>query len=103
MLGLLEQSDEFVVHFLEASQTFLSEHFAVPDRTGREQFEEIDHTTSDNGVPLIEGVLARLTCTVESMYDAGDHVLVLGLVRSALDVKKGSPLLYYDRRYLSVD
>lgn len=103
MLGLLERAEEFVVHFLRDSQSLMSEHFAVPDRTGQEQFATVEHTLSANGVPLIDGVLARLSCSVEAVYDAGDHAVILGLVRETAELSLGKPLLYFDRGYRSVD
>lgn len=102
MLDLLTRSGMFVVHFLRDSQSSLSERFAVPNLSGTEQFDQVDFALSDTGLPLLDGVLARLSCSVHAMHDAGDHMIVIGLVRESTELEEGQPLLYYDRRYVSV-
>jgi len=102
MLDLLSRSSEFIVHFLKASQDDVSERFAVPDQTGDEQFDGVEYSVSAKGSPLLDGTLARLTCSVHAIYEAGDHAIIVGLVGAADEQEPGRPLIYHDRGYQSV-
>ena len=102
MLSLLDRSRALVVHFLRSDQSSLAEKFALPNLTGEEQFDGVDYERSDDGLPLIGGVITQLRCAVQSIYEAGDHMIVVGLVLDAAELGEGEPLLYYDRRYASV-
>ena len=102
MSDLLSRAGRFVVHFLGEMQHDLSERFAVPNLTGEEQFAEIVFEKTEEGIPLLEGVLARLTCAVEAVHDAGDHALFVARVDRIAEGDDGNPLVYYDRRYVTV-
>ena len=102
MVDLLSRSGRFVVHFLREDQSPMAERFAIPNMAGPGQFEGIPYSTSDEGLPLIGNVLARLECSLQDVHDAGDHVIVVGIVRRATELEDGRPLLYYDREYVSV-
>ena len=56
------------------------------------------------GLPLIDGAIATLECTVVETFSAGDHDLFIGRVDS-LDNEHlhAMPLLYYRRRYLRIE
>jgi flavin reductase (DIM6/NTAB) family NADH-FMN oxidoreductase RutF len=103
MLDLLAQSGHFVVHFLSEHQRALSDKFAVPNLTGDEQFEGVTFSVATDGLPLLTDVIARLRCSVQAMHDAGDHMIIIGLVHDTTELSSDLPLLYYDRRYVSLD
>ena len=52
------------------------------------------------GSPLIQGGLEHIDCTLHSVLDGGDHVIVLGRVQY-LDVHRDDtgPLLFYKGGY----
>lgn len=50
-------------------------------------------------VPILHDALSWLSCSVHEMYEAGDHVIVTGLVRGAGTSQLSSPLLYFRGRY----
>ena len=56
-----------------------------------------------DGLPLIDGAIATLECTVVETFSAGDHDLFIGRV-DALDNEHlhAMPLLYYRRSYLRI-
>lgn len=56
-------------------------------------FSELDWQTGDNGVPLIEGCLARFECRQHAVHDGGDHAIVVGQVIRAT-IEEGSPLVF---------
>lgn len=102
MHAVIHEASRFAVHVLTDEQAHLSNHFAVPDLTGAEQFSEVDHRLDAHGTPLLDDVLARLTCTPYAYYEAGDHTIVVGeVVDLDLDAAQ-EPVLYFDRRYCAV-
>ncbi|MFC4950044.1 flavin reductase family protein [Pseudonocardia sp. GCM10023141] len=54
--------------------------------------------TPGTGGPQLDGALAHLSCTVESVNDAGDHYVVIGRVTD-LDARHGHPLLFFRGRF----
>jgi flavin reductase (DIM6/NTAB) family NADH-FMN oxidoreductase RutF len=84
----------FAVHVLAADQLEISRHFTQPD----DHFTGLDCSTSPEGIPLIEGTLARFECSTEATHDAGDHVIVIGRVLRAR-FRDGVPLVFSQGRY----
>ena len=103
MYDVLRPGVRFAVHVLAREQTHLAAHFAVPDRTGSEQFDAVPHRTTAHGTPVLDGVLAVLFCTVREVFDAGDHVLILGAVQE-IDKQResGESVVYYRSSYRGV-
>jgi 3-hydroxy-9,10-secoandrosta-1,3,5(10)-triene-9,17-dione monooxygenase reductase component len=54
---------------------------------------------------VIKDSLAHIDCTVESVHDGGDHLVVFGAVHSLSDVphKKPRPLLFYKGQYTGIE
>jgi flavin reductase (DIM6/NTAB) family NADH-FMN oxidoreductase RutF len=86
----------FAVNVLADDQAPLSMHFATPDSQRR--WTGVAAHYHDDGTPVLAGGLAHLYCTTEAIHDGGDHVIVVGRVRS-LDWREGHPLLYVRGRY----
>lgn len=96
---LLIGAKHFVVHILSDEQAYLSNHFAVKDRRGEEQFTTVPHRLDANGTPVLEGALGVFYCTHYAVYPAGDHSLLVGRVLAIEDSDDGLPLVYYNRGY----
>lgn len=92
----------FAVHLLGEDQAFLSNHFAIPDISGQEQFDGLSYRVDEHAVPLLEDVLVVFHCTLFAVYEAGDHSIFVGEVVGIEEGGQGKPLLYYDRTYRSV-
>ena len=95
-LEAFDQSNRFGVNFLAADQEDLSNHFATPG-TDRSQGPYVSGKT---GIPVLEGVIARLECEVTDRYPGGDHTIMMGEVKSAeiVDAEK-EPLIYCSGGY----
>ena len=52
-------------------------------------------------VRRLDGVLARLECSVTRTFEAGDHTVMIGEVRIA-GYREGRPLVYFDSSYRSL-
>lgn len=85
----------FAVHILAESQTALSRRFASSEA---DRFAELPIARGIDGVPLLDGVLARLECRVTAMYPGGDHLIVVGEVHEAT-LGEEAPLLYFRGGY----
>ncbi len=56
------------------------------------------------GLPILDGAIASLECTLVETYQVGDHDLFIGqVVAVANEEHHPQPLLYYRRRYLRID
>jgi len=102
MHGVLIDADYFYVHLLSEEQSELSNLFARPDLDGVEQFSGVPYRLADDGAPILTDALAYLKCEKIVVYDAGDHVLMLGRVDDVVQMHEGKPLLYFDRGYRSI-
>ena len=85
----------FAVHVLAESQTALSQRFASSEA---DRFAGLPVTRGLDGVPLLDGVLARLECRVTATYPGGDHLIVVGEVHEAT-LGEEAPLLYFRGGY----
>ncbi len=87
----------FAVHVLKAEQRALADAFM----RSAEAFHDIAWHAAPDGLPLMEGCLARLECDVVAEHDAGDHTVMIGRV-TATASGEGAPLLYFRGRYAAV-
>jgi flavin reductase (DIM6/NTAB) family NADH-FMN oxidoreductase RutF len=95
-LEAFQESNQFGVNLLAVDQEDLSNHFATPG-TDRSQGP---YVRGETGIPVLEGVIARLECEVTDWYPGGDHTLMMGVVQRAEIVNgEKEPLLYYGGGY----
>ena len=76
-------SGSFCVNVLSRQQADLCWKFAKSG-TERSRFDGVDWRPAPTGSPIIERAVAWIDCTVEHVYEMGDHYFVLGRV-GALD------------------
>lgn len=104
---MVRASGRYAVNVLGEGQQALSDCFAhAPVSPGREDFCGATWSSGPAGLPLLEGAIATLECTVVQTFSAGDHDLFIGRVDS-LDTPGAAgreiPLLYFRRRYLRIE
>ncbi|MFS0691446.1 flavin reductase family protein [Streptomyces nitrosporeus] len=88
------------VHLLGEDQRDLAAVFA---RRGADRFgPATDWHTGPHGVPLLEGVLARLVCRVVARIPAGDHRVVIAEVVHGDPPDGGRPLVYHQGRFTAL-
>jgi flavin reductase (DIM6/NTAB) family NADH-FMN oxidoreductase RutF len=92
------RGDHFAVNVLADDQGDVSESFASQKA---DKFEGIAHKPGVNGCPLLSDCLLSLECSLFSVYEGGDHLIVVGRV-SRIHPRGGNPLLRYRGRYLSL-
>ncbi|GIF23871.1 flavin reductase (DIM6/NTAB) family NADH-FMN oxidoreductase RutF [Actinoplanes tereljensis] len=87
------------VHVLHQDQEKVARTFAT---SGIDRFATHgDWVPGPDGVPLLDGVLARIVCRVAQRVQAGDHTIVLATpIAGALHDDPGAtPLLYHAGEY----
>ncbi len=90
ILEPLLHAERFGVNVLAADQEEIARRFA--DRE-RQRLGAAEVEVSPGGVPILGGALARIECTTEARFVAGDHTIVTGALQWS-DVRDGRPLLY---------
>jgi 3-hydroxy-9,10-secoandrosta-1,3,5(10)-triene-9,17-dione monooxygenase reductase component len=100
----VRRTGRYAVNVLSEDQQGLSDCFAgAPVEPGRDAFCGASWTPGLTGLPLIDGAIATLECTVVQTFDAGDHELFIGRVDAMANVEPHPmPLLYYRRQYLRI-
>ena len=98
----VHRAETIAVHVLTQEQEHVARTFAT---RGIDRFAAYGawHPGPD-GVPLLDGVLARMVCRVSRKVEAGDHTIVLatpetGEHHADSDV---TPLVYHDGRYAAL-
>lgn len=91
MHDILASSDYFAVNILASTQEAIARRFAD---TGAQRFEGIGYSRGENGVPILDDVLACIECKRVSSTVAGDHTVIVGET-VATSMRDARPLLYY--------
>ncbi|QXJ23875.1 flavin reductase family protein [Actinomadura graeca] len=83
--------------------SFLAEHQREHARrlagAGGAKFGGLPWSPSPAGLPLLDGALGWLECTVDAEHVAGDHVIVVARVHHVGAHDVSGPLIYYRGRY----
>lgn len=88
----------FAIHVLCEEQEELARHFT---RDGMD-FGGIDWTPTIQGVPLLNGVLARFECVTEATHEGGDHTIIIGRVTRFMRHPQARPLLFSGGRFARI-
>jgi flavin reductase (DIM6/NTAB) family NADH-FMN oxidoreductase RutF len=94
LLGFIKTSQRFGVNVLGDQHGADALTFA---RKGESKFRSVEWVP-DDGLPRLPMALGWLSCDVADMFEAGDHVILSGVVRVA-DNLDGQPLTYYLREF----
>jgi 3-hydroxy-9,10-secoandrosta-1,3,5(10)-triene-9,17-dione monooxygenase reductase component len=98
-LPVVKEGERFGVNVLAAGQEALARLFAskTPEH---EKFASVPHSVHD-GIPVIEGVLAWVGCTLQQLIPGGDHTIGIGAVTAAerLGPHAPEPLIWYRGTY----
>lgn len=90
--GVLQRRRAFCLHILAESQTDVAMAFA----SSADRSSICEWTTTERGLPLLDGFHMALQCSIEEIYPGGDHGIILARVHEihAGDQDAG-PLLFY--------
>jgi flavin reductase (DIM6/NTAB) family NADH-FMN oxidoreductase RutF len=98
-LAIVRESGRLGVNVLSSQQEEVAEVFAskLPES---EKLEGVPHRFRE-GVPIIDGALSWVVCTLREEIAGGDHTIAIGEVE-AMGLGDGDPLLWYGGRYHDV-
>ncbi len=86
----------FCVNVLAADQERICRQVATR-KTGK--FDGIAWRLSPTGLPVIEGCVASIDCTIADVVNAGDHHIVIGAVDTLAVERSSLPLLFFRGGY----
>lgn len=96
MLEKIKQSKSFSVNILASDQKELSMIFA--GQTKKEQEIVFDRL---EGIPVLPGTVAQITCEVSAEHVEGDHTLFIGRIIN-INLMESDPLIYFSGKYRSL-
>lgn len=85
----MAEAERYAIHILAFDQRAQAEAMA---QSG-DSFGPGWATDAEDGLPRLEGALARFRCRRVATHPGGDHAIVVGLVEAA-EARPGRPLLY---------
>lgn len=88
----LQKDHPFVVNILQEEQQEIARIFA---NRHLDKFSHTSYSVSDAGVPILDGNLATIECTVHDILEGGDHYIVTGFVQQASYNETLNPLLFF--------
>jgi flavin reductase (DIM6/NTAB) family NADH-FMN oxidoreductase RutF len=91
-----EQASHFAVNVLASGQQDISNHFARPSE---DKWKDMTIDFCGVGCPAFKDALAIFECATHRIHDGGDHIIVVGEVKSFTYKSDGTPLLYYRGKY----
>ena len=100
LLGHFLQSQAFGINILAEHQERLSRRFSSPTE---DRFNGVDWHPTESGMPLLDGALAYLECSMVRTLEAGDHTVLIGEVKKAAFSEGEKPLVYFNSGYRSLE
>lgn len=80
--ALLKDGGLFSVNVLKKGQLGLARHFGTQSGANQDKLAGINWFPCRSGAPVLNDALAYLDCGLQASYSAGDHELILGVVRN---------------------
>lgn len=99
-LPSIQANRRFAVNILRDGQQDLSNAFASK-QTKSDHFAEIPWRVHQQ-VPVLDEALAWLVCDLREMHPGGDHTIGIGNVTDMDHDVHGSPLVWYQGRYVGL-
>lgn len=84
-----------IIHVLADHQDELARRFAS---RATDKFSEVRHGNSEDNIPRFDECVATFECATRSMYEEGDHVIVVAHV-DRIDQREREPLLFWAGRF----
>jgi flavin reductase ActVB len=85
----------WALHLLTADHAELAQRFAT---RGADKFADHSVSTSDRGLPILDGYSVALECDAHESHEGGDHTILIGHVRD-IHLGREAPAVYYQRRF----
>ena len=100
MATAVTSAEVFALSFLAEGQEALSNHFADRRRgEGEGEFVGIDWSVAATGARVLAGAVGFVDCRVDTITEAGDHLIVIGEVVALGTRADLAPLAYFRGGY----
>ena len=90
--GWLDIGTPFIINIMAEGQDAIAWQFARP---ADDKFAGVPAHPGLNGVPYIDGALARFECRVWARHNGGDHEICIGEITHFEATAEGAPMLFY--------
>ncbi len=94
--SLIEASGQLAVHVISREQWQWVRHWGFRSQTEVNKFENIDWFEHESGLPILEGVLGWMACSVVNYMDGGDMAIWLADVTDAARNTRAQPLRWHE-------
>jgi len=88
--------NNFAVHVLHQDQEATSQVFSTKNSS---KFSSLDWETGEFGSPILKDCASHFECEMENKCAGGDHIIILGRVKSFKMHKDKPPLIYHAGEY----
>jgi flavin reductase (DIM6/NTAB) family NADH-FMN oxidoreductase RutF len=96
----VQAANRFGINVLGAGQGDLARGFSAKGPVA-EKWEGVGWSERD-GIPILDGVIAWVSCELVDLIAGGDHVIVTGQVLG-VEVPGGEPLIFHRGAYRGLD
>ena len=96
----LMRSRIFCISMLGVSQASVARAFSALPRERR--FDAGEWESLSTGAPALTGALAAFDCTMFNSIEVKTHYVVIGRILTTRIASNAAPLIYRDRKYLTV-
>lgn len=94
---IFTQATHFCVHMLAEHQEEVSTRFSSGEK---KRFSGIIWSSGELGSPLLSDYLCRIECSLENVFDGGDHSVMLGRVAKVeFKEEHQKPLVFHQGTY----
>lgn len=93
---LIEAAGHFCVNVLARDQLELCARLA---KSGPDKFSGVDYAVSKHGLPVLQGTMLSIECSLHAVQEAGDHWFVTGLVLGLESHRDADPMLFHRGAY----
>ncbi|MGI8677468.1 MAG: flavin reductase family protein [Jatrophihabitans sp.] len=92
----IRQAGRFCVNVLAADQEPVCRTFAS---RASDKFAGLSWRPASSGAPILDGAVAWVDCDLDTVHEAGDHLIVIGRVRDLHIERPTLPLLFFQGGY----
>ena len=85
-----------LIHILADDQGELALHFA---KSGIDKYENVSYTSTQSGLPKLEGCVTYLECITEACHISGDHTIIVSRIKE-IQTNDKNPLVYGRSKFI---
>jgi len=95
-------TDRYLIHVLKDDQADVSDRFADPLLSTRENLDPEMTEIGPHDIPTLKNYLVRFDCRRTHVYEGGDHSIILACIEGIDEGDPARPVVYHQRAYHAV-